>query len=103
MFAYKSIECLHQLLKSRHLFVVLFHYTLIWYFKLGNLESWGKKEKRKAILLLAHIADVSCLANRPFYYANIVFKFYFYAVSYEHKENFENLLCKKFKNLLFTE
>ena len=25
MFAYKSIECLHQLLKSRHLFVILFH------------------------------------------------------------------------------
>ena len=25
MFAYKSMECLHQLLKSRHLFVVLFH------------------------------------------------------------------------------
>ena len=23
--AYKSIECLHQLLRSRHLFVVLFH------------------------------------------------------------------------------
>ena len=39
----------------------------IWYFKLGNLESWKKKEKRKAILLLAYIADVSCLTNRPFY------------------------------------
>ena len=59
MFAYKSMECLHQLLKSRHLFVVLFHYILIWYFKLGIME---KKEKR-AILLLAYIADVSCLAN----------------------------------------
>ena len=37
-------------------------YTLIWYFKLGIME---KKRKRKAILLivLAYIADVSCLTN----------------------------------------
>ena len=26
-----------------------------------------KKRKKKAILLLAYIADVSCLANHPFY------------------------------------
>ena len=31
-----------------------------------NLESW-KKRNRKAILLLAYIADVSCLTNRSFY------------------------------------
>ena len=30
-------------------------------------ESRKKKRKRKAILLLAYIADVSCLTNRPFY------------------------------------
>ena len=37
---------------------------------ISNLEIWNhgkKKEKRKAILLLAYIADVSCLTNRPFY------------------------------------
>ena len=34
------------------------------YFKLGIIE---KKRKRKAILLLAYIADVSCLTNRSFY------------------------------------
>ena len=32
--------------------------------KSGIME---KKEKRKAILLLAYIADVSCLTNRLFY------------------------------------
>ena len=32
MFGYKSIEYLHQLLKSRHLIVVLFHYILIMVF-----------------------------------------------------------------------
>ena len=32
-------------------------------------QTWnhGKKRKRKAILLLAYIADVSCLTNRSFY------------------------------------
>ena len=33
-------------------------------------QTWKhgkKKRKRKAILLLAYIADVSCLTNRPFY------------------------------------
>ena len=33
-------------------------------------QTWDhgqKKEKRKAILLLAYIADVSCLTNRSFY------------------------------------
>ena len=34
---------------------------------ISNLESWGEKRKRKAILLLAYIADVSCLTNRSFY------------------------------------
>ena len=37
---------------------------------ISNLEIWNhgkKKEKRKAILLLAYIADVSCLTNRLFY------------------------------------
>ena len=33
--------------------------------KSGIMEE--KKEKRKAILLLAYIGDVSCLTNRPFY------------------------------------
>ena len=32
-----------------------------------SLNHGGKKEKRKAILLLTYIADVSCLTNRPFY------------------------------------
>ena len=58
------MECLHHQLKSRHLFVVLFYYIRIWYFKLGTI---GKKRKRKAILLLAYIADVSCLTNHFFY------------------------------------
>ena len=34
-------------------------------------KTWNhgkKKRKRKAILLLAYIADVSCLTNRPFYH-----------------------------------
>ena len=33
-------------------------------------KTWNhgkRKRKRKAILLLAYIADVSCLANRSFY------------------------------------
>ena len=34
---------------------------------ISNLESRKKKRKRKAILLLAYIADVSCLTNRFFY------------------------------------
>ena len=34
---------------------------------ISNLESWKKKRKRKAILLLAYIADVSCLTNCSFY------------------------------------
>ena len=29
--------------------------------------NYGEKRKRKAILLLAYIADVSCLTNRSFY------------------------------------
>ena len=37
------------------------------YYGISNLESWKKKRKRKAILLLAYIADVSCLTNRSFY------------------------------------
>ena len=37
------------------------------YYGISNLESWGKKSKRKAILLLADIADVRCLTNRSFY------------------------------------
>ena len=44
-----------------------------------NLESrkieGKKKEKRKAILLLAYIADVSCLTNRPFYMRTLSLKF----------------------------
>ena len=34
---------------------------------ISNLESRIKKVKKKAILLLAYIADVSCLTNRSFY------------------------------------
>ena len=37
-------------------------------FKTWKSGTMGKnKEKRKAILLLVYIADVSCLTNRPFY------------------------------------
>ena len=43
------MKCLHQLLKSRHLFVVLF-------------QTWNHGKKRKAILLLAYIADVRPIA-----------------------------------------
>ena len=35
--------------------IILYYYLcflIIWYFKLANLESWGKKNERKAILLL---------------------------------------------------
>ena len=49
MFAYKSIECLHQLLKSRHLFVVHFIKSIN---GISNMES--REKKRKAILLLAY-------------------------------------------------
>ena len=51
MFAYK-IECLHQLLKSRHLvccFISLNPYCMVF-------QTWNhgeKKRKRKAVLLLA--------------------------------------------------
>ena len=35
---------------------------------ISNLEIWNHgKKKRKAILLLAYIADVSCLTNHLFY------------------------------------
>ena len=37
------------------------------YMAFQTWESWKKKLKRKAILLLAYIADVSCLTNRSFY------------------------------------
>ena len=49
MFAYKSIECLHQLSLNSYM---TFH---------GE-----KKKKKESNLLLAYIADVSCLTNRPF-------------------------------------
>ena len=39
-------------------------YMVFQTWKSGIME---KKRKRKAILLLAYIADVSCLTNRPFY------------------------------------
>ena len=45
MFAYKIIECLHQLLKSRHLIVrsiSLNPYKVFQTWKSGNLESWKK-------------------------------------------------------------
>ena len=45
---------------------------MVFLIKLGIME---KKRKRKAILLLAYIADVSCLINRSFKNANIVFKY----------------------------
>ena len=64
-FCIKSIECLHQLLKSRRLIVVLFHLILIMVFKLGNLESWKKKESNSIVRL--YINYVSCLTNRSFY------------------------------------
>ena len=36
-------------------------------YDISNLESRKKKRKRIATLLLAYIADVSCLTNRSFY------------------------------------
>ena len=41
-------------------------YFIKFLFGISNLESW-KKKKRKAILLFAYIAGVSCLTNCPFY------------------------------------
>ena len=43
-------------------------------------QTWNhekKKAKRKAILLLAYIADVSYLTNRSFLFTNIVFNINF--------------------------
>ena len=39
-------------------------------------QTWnhGGKKKRKAILLLAYIADVSCLTNRSFYILTLSLK-----------------------------
>ena len=49
MFAYKSIEYLHQLLKSRHLFVNPY------------------MVKKESYSIVSFIADVSGLTNRSFY------------------------------------
>ena len=65
------MECLHQLLKSKHLIGCSISLNPYNYYGISNLESWKKKRKRKAILLLAYIADVSCITNRSFFYANI--------------------------------
>ena len=43
-----------------------------------------EKEKRKAILLLVYIADVSCLTNRPFYMRQCVFNQNFYIYNKHH-------------------
>ena len=39
-------------------------------------QTWnhGRKKKEIAILLLAYIADVSCLTNRPFYMRTLSLK-----------------------------
>ena len=71
MFAYKSIECLYQLLKSRYLIVrsISFNPYMV-FLKLGNLESWNKKIKKESDILL-----VSAWIPIPDIYANIVFKY----------------------------
>ena len=46
----------------------------LWYFKLGIME---KQNKMKATLLLAYIADVSCLTNRSFYMRTLCFISFF--------------------------
>ena len=66
-----SIECLHQLLKSRHLFCCSISLNPYMVFQTWNHE---KKVKRKAILLLAYIADVSCITNRSFYMRTLSLK-----------------------------
>ena len=79
MFAYKSIECLHQLLKSRHLFVrfislnpyILYGISQTW--KSGIMKKKGKKESKSIVSAAYIIADVSVSTN-PIMYANIVFK-----------------------------
>ena len=58
MFAYKSIECLYQLLKSRHLIVrsnSLNPYIMV-FFKLGNLESEKKGKKESSSIVLPYMS-----------------------------------------------
>ena len=52
---------------------------------ISNLELWRKKKrKRKAILLLAYIADVSsCLTNRSFYMRTLSLSKTFYTTATE--------------------
>ena len=53
MFAYKSIECLHQLLKSRHLIVCSISLNPDMVFQTWNLESREKeKEESNSIVSL---------------------------------------------------
>ena len=82
MFAYKSTECLHQLLKSQTSVCCSISLNPYMVFHTWNHEKG--KEKRKAILLLAYIADVSCLTNRLFYMQTLSYKF-------------DNILISKFE------
>ena len=55
-------------------YTCLLFYFIKFLYGISNWESRIKKVKRKAILLLDYIADVSCITNQLLLYANIVFK-----------------------------
>ena len=58
--------------------VCSFYFIKSFKYGISNLEIWNhrkKKRKRKAILLLAYIADVSCLTNCPFYMRTLSLKY----------------------------
>ena len=69
MFEYKSMECLHQLIKKQA--SVCWYISLNPYFYgISNLKSWGgggRKKNSIVSLLLAYIADASCLTSISFY------------------------------------
>ena len=60
MFAYKSIECLYQLLKSRHLIV---RSNSLNPYDISNLEIWNHEKKEGNSIVLAYIADISVSIN----------------------------------------
>ena len=63
-------------------------------FQTWNLESRKKNEKRKPILLLSYIADVSCLTNCPFYMRTLSLRKIARKQKYQNSENLSYIvLC----------